>query len=159
MNTWWTTLTRGWFVAAAIGCGSSEPSGEAAESEMAATAKPSSGSAGSGRVPTRENVSTEECVVQTLGVFSQRPDSYSDDCVSCLCDQNPKTVALCDDQADICWGLVNCAAANCAGTQGIDEANCAIDMCGKFIEGSGLAMSIGVLLRSDACSAKCPQKK
>ena len=163
MNTrgvWWTTLTRSWLVAAAIGCGSDATGTDEPASEMAAPSKPiaAGAAAGSGVVP-RENVTTEECVVQTLGVFSQRSDGYSDDCVMCICGQNAKTVALCDDQAKNCWGLISCAGANCSGTEGIDEANCAIENCGQFIEGSGLAMSLGVLLRGDACSAKCPQKK
>lgn len=156
MNTRWTTLTRGWLVAAAIGCGSSEPTSDDEAASETAVAAPASAASAS---RPRENVSKDECIVQTLGVFSQRPDAYSEDCVSCICDQNPTTVALCDDQAKICWGLVTCVAANCAGMEGLDQANCALNMCGEFIEGSGLAMSIGVLLQGDACSAKCPQKR
>jgi hypothetical protein len=159
-GVWWTTLTRGWLAAAAIGCGSDAQGSDEGASEMAAPSTPSGNSAAAGRgSPTRENVTATECVVQTLGVFSQRPDGYSDDCVTCLCEQNAKTVALCDDQANNCWGLISCAGANCSGTEGIDEANCAIENCGQFIEGSGLAMSVGVLLRGNACSAKCPPKK
>jgi hypothetical protein len=163
MNTrgaWWIALTCGGLLSAALGCGSDNDDSSKAASDMTAASNMSSGSAVAGRSSmTRENVTKDECLTQTLGVFSLRPERYSMDCFTCLCEQNPRTVAQCDDQADICWGLIGCVAANCAEAEGIDEANCAVGMCGQFIEGSGLAMAIGALLRGDACAAKCPQMK
>jgi hypothetical protein len=135
-------------VAAAFGCGGDSPV------SMAGAPAASSGRAGSVAVA-RGEVTVEECVVQTLGVFAVRPDGYPMACVECVCAQSPRTVALCDDQANLCWSLISCVADNCEGQEGLDSANCAIAMCGEFVEGSGLAMSLGALLQSDACSADC----
>lgn len=99
-----------------------------------------------------------QSVTATEDVFKARSDDYGDACVKCLCEESPSTIALCNDRAEDCWGLIGCVGSNCAGKKDMDESDCAVAMCGQFIEGAALAMSIGVLLQGDACSAQCPAK-
>jgi hypothetical protein len=145
------------FASVAVGCGGEDSSSTASSDTTtpAANSSKASGTAGSA-AKERGEVSTDECVVETLGTFAVRPGGYSSKCVECICKANPRTVALCDDQANLCWSLISCSGSKCKDLEGIDAANCAISMCGQFIEGSGLAMSVGALLRGDTCSADCP---
>ena len=152
----WTVVLSSLILNAASGCGGEDKSVDADTSSASVAA--GSGARPVAEAPTRMNVTTGECIVQTTGIFAVRPDGYSSDCVSCLCEQSPTTVAQCDDQSNKCWSLISCSAANCAGIEGLDAANCAVSMCGQFIEGAGLAMAVGALLQGDKCSAKCPSK-
>jgi hypothetical protein len=141
----------------AVGCGGDDGSKVEADQAAAGSGNTAASNAGK-KAPSRTNTTPEECVELTTEVFSDRSDAYGSDCINCLCKQNPLTLALCDDQADICWGLVGCVRASCAGQEGLDEANCAVEKCGQFIEGAGLAMGLGALLGGEACSAACPRK-
>lgn len=142
-------------VLAAVSCGSDKSD----STDMAVTSvSAGSRSEASGGSPAkdRSKETPEQCVTETTDVFAMRSDGYGDACVSCLCEKSPSTIALCNDQAEDCWGLIGCVGSNCKGKKDMDESDCAVAMCGQFIEGAALAMSIGVLLQGDACSAQCP---
>lgn len=102
-----------------------------------------------------QSATPEECVQRSAAVLEDRSDDISADCADCICRQSPYAVTLCNEEAETCWGLLSCVRSNCSDKEGADESNCAVTLCGQFIEGAGVAMAVGVLLGSDTCYAAC----
>jgi hypothetical protein len=132
---------------AASGCGSDRDSMEQVVTESTA-----------GRQSPRpaDSKSTPEgCIDATTQVFEGRSDGYGADCVTCVCNLSPQSVASCNEKADACWGVLACVRETCAGLDDTDKAKCAVDKCGRSDDDADVSTTLEALTGGLLCSADC----
>jgi hypothetical protein len=140
---------------AAYGCGGDE----GPKAQTGDTVAAGSGSEGSPLKPQAAAKSaSDQCVASTTEVFEKRTDGYGPDCVKCVCNLSPQSVASCNEQADACWGALSCARESCADLSDADQANCVVEKCKQTKEAAELLATVRAFMEGNLCSAACKSK-
>lgn len=135
---------------AAIGCGSDD--GNSAQTDNASAA------ASAGHLsprPAGAKDSAEHCIETTAQLFTERSDGYGDECVKCVCNLSPESVASCNEQADQCWGVLACVRESCAGLNDTEETSCAVEKCGESSDGTSPSVTLAAFIGGNLCSNSC----
>ena len=143
MKDFLSILGRGLIVAAMcslVACG--DDSGDDGEAGSGGSTAGSGGStAGSGGGGGGGGGGVDACVAAAETASPMWSAGASDECKTCVCTAcDEATVSACDD---VCWGLITCVGANCAGLDQTGTTSCAIMMCGDFIGASTQATAVG----------------
>ena len=76
-------------------------------------------------------------------------------CVQCACDEDATTIAACSNATNkMCWPLISCVGAMCAGLEGGDRTTCATTKCADYLAGATEATPAGMVL-TGKCASKC----
>ena len=86
-----------------------------------------------------------ECVANTVQTVTEA-------CRLCVCDIDDACRQATTDCNQACWDLEFCAEENCAGLTGGEQATCAREMCGEFIDAPGGIASLAF----SPCRSQCP---
>ncbi|HTU61034.1 MAG TPA: hypothetical protein VMF89_21420, partial [Polyangiales bacterium] len=105
--------------------------------------------------PADSSGTPDGCIKATTKVFEARTDGYGAACVKCMCNLSPESVAMCNDKADACWGVLACVRESCAMLSESEKAMCAVENCGRSEEDADVSTTLEAITGGLLCSADC----